>query len=160
MPSKSELKGKAKRAAGKAQQAAGKLKEAAGKVAGKKGLRKKGRVQKVKGKAVEKVGLSKLFVGFCQKRVGFTEIVLILGLALLVGPDQQQPPQGYPGQQQGFPGQQQPPGYPPQPPYKWLSLPQPMPNILRHAQTYKAQASEFHRPARIILMRDAWVAVS
>jgi probable F420-dependent oxidoreductase len=41
----------------------------------------------------------------------------------------------------------------------WLTgITQPMPNILRHAQTYKAQASEFHRPARIILMRDAWVA--
>src|ERR687895_1568098 len=41
----------------------------------------------------------------------------------------------------------------------WLTgITQPMPNILRHTQTYKAQAGELHRPSRIILMRDAWVA--
>jgi probable F420-dependent oxidoreductase len=41
----------------------------------------------------------------------------------------------------------------------WLTgITQPMPNIRRHTQTYQAHADEFHRPARIILMRDAWVA--
>jgi probable F420-dependent oxidoreductase len=41
----------------------------------------------------------------------------------------------------------------------WLTgMTQPMQNILRHTQTYNAYAGEFHRPARIILMRDAWVA--
>jgi probable F420-dependent oxidoreductase len=41
----------------------------------------------------------------------------------------------------------------------WLTgMTQPMQNILRHAQIYKTSAGEFHRPARIILMRDAWVA--
>jgi probable F420-dependent oxidoreductase len=41
----------------------------------------------------------------------------------------------------------------------WLTgMTQPMENIRRHTQTYKAYAGEFHRPARIILMRDAWVA--
>jgi alkanesulfonate monooxygenase SsuD/methylene tetrahydromethanopterin reductase-like flavin-dependent oxidoreductase (luciferase family) len=33
-----------------------------------------------------------------------------------------------------------------------------MPNIRRHTQAYKAYAGECQRPARIILMRDAWVA--
>ena len=41
----------------------------------------------------------------------------------------------------------------------WLTgITQPMPNILRHTQIYKAYAGELHRPARIMLMRDAWVA--
>jgi probable F420-dependent oxidoreductase len=41
----------------------------------------------------------------------------------------------------------------------WLTgITQPMPNIRRHTQIYKAYAGEFHRPARITLMRDAWVA--
>jgi probable F420-dependent oxidoreductase len=41
----------------------------------------------------------------------------------------------------------------------WLTgITQPMPNIRRQTQTYKAHADELHRPARIILMRDAWVA--
>ena len=41
----------------------------------------------------------------------------------------------------------------------WLTgITQPMPNILRHTQAYKAYAGELHRPARIMLMRDAWVA--
>jgi alkanesulfonate monooxygenase SsuD/methylene tetrahydromethanopterin reductase-like flavin-dependent oxidoreductase (luciferase family) len=41
----------------------------------------------------------------------------------------------------------------------WLTgMTQPMQNILRHTQTYKAYAGEFHRPGRVILMRDAWVA--
>ncbi|MBI3325559.1 MAG: hypothetical protein HYZ81_02490 [Nitrospinae bacterium] len=31
---------------------------------------------------------------------------------------------------------------------------------MQHAYTYKACAGEFHRPAHIILMRDAWVAES
>ncbi|MGH8063698.1 MAG: LLM class flavin-dependent oxidoreductase [Candidatus Entotheonellia bacterium] len=41
----------------------------------------------------------------------------------------------------------------------WLTgITQPMPNIRRHTQAYKAYAGECQRPARIILMRDAWVA--
>jgi probable F420-dependent oxidoreductase len=41
----------------------------------------------------------------------------------------------------------------------WLTgITQPMQKILRHTQSYKVYAGEFHRPARIILMRDAWVA--
>jgi probable F420-dependent oxidoreductase len=41
----------------------------------------------------------------------------------------------------------------------WLTgMTQPMSNILRHTQTYKAYAGECQRPAHIILMRDAWVA--
>jgi probable F420-dependent oxidoreductase len=41
----------------------------------------------------------------------------------------------------------------------WLTgITQTMPNILRHTETYKAYADGLHRPARIILMRDAWVA--
>jgi alkanesulfonate monooxygenase SsuD/methylene tetrahydromethanopterin reductase-like flavin-dependent oxidoreductase (luciferase family) len=41
----------------------------------------------------------------------------------------------------------------------WLTgMTQPMSNILRHAQAYKSYAGELHRPAHIILMRDAWVA--
>ncbi len=41
----------------------------------------------------------------------------------------------------------------------WLTgITQPMQNIVQHAHTYKTYAGEFHRPARIMLMRDAWVA--
>lgn len=41
----------------------------------------------------------------------------------------------------------------------WLTgITQPMDNILRHTQTYRAYAGEIQRPARIMLMRDAWVA--
>jgi probable F420-dependent oxidoreductase len=41
----------------------------------------------------------------------------------------------------------------------WLTgITQPMPNIIRHTQTYKASAGEAQRPAHVILMRDAWVA--
>ena len=41
----------------------------------------------------------------------------------------------------------------------WLTgITQPLSNILRHAQTYKACASQLQRPPHIILMRDAWVA--
>jgi probable F420-dependent oxidoreductase len=41
----------------------------------------------------------------------------------------------------------------------WLTgMTQPIQNILRHAQTYKACADVLHRPAHVILMRDAWVA--
>jgi probable F420-dependent oxidoreductase len=41
----------------------------------------------------------------------------------------------------------------------WLTgITQPLSNILRHTQVYKACAGELHRPARIMLMRDAWVA--
>jgi probable F420-dependent oxidoreductase len=41
----------------------------------------------------------------------------------------------------------------------WLTgITQPMQKILRYTQTYKAYAGEFHRPARVMLMRDAWVA--
>jgi probable F420-dependent oxidoreductase len=41
----------------------------------------------------------------------------------------------------------------------WLTgITQPMPNILRHTQVYRACANAWHRPARIVLMRDAWVA--
>jgi probable F420-dependent oxidoreductase len=41
----------------------------------------------------------------------------------------------------------------------WLTgITQAMDNILRHAEMYKAYARECHRPARVMLMRDAWVA--
>jgi probable F420-dependent oxidoreductase len=41
----------------------------------------------------------------------------------------------------------------------WLTgMTQPMQNILRHVQLYQNSVAAFHRPARIILMRDAWVA--
>jgi probable F420-dependent oxidoreductase len=41
----------------------------------------------------------------------------------------------------------------------WLTgMTQPMQNIVRHTQSYRAYVDTFQRPARIILMRDAWVA--
>jgi probable F420-dependent oxidoreductase len=41
----------------------------------------------------------------------------------------------------------------------WLTgITQPIQNILRHTQVYGTSARELRRPARIILMRDAWVA--
>ena len=41
----------------------------------------------------------------------------------------------------------------------WLTgITQPMSNIVRQAQAYNTFAAEAQRPARIILMRDAWVA--
>ena len=41
----------------------------------------------------------------------------------------------------------------------WLTgMTQPIQNILRHVQIYQSSVAEFHRPAQIILMRDAWVA--
>jgi probable F420-dependent oxidoreductase len=41
----------------------------------------------------------------------------------------------------------------------WLTgITQPMENIVKHTEVYRAYTSECHRPPRIILMRDAWVA--
>jgi probable F420-dependent oxidoreductase len=41
----------------------------------------------------------------------------------------------------------------------WLTgMTQPVQNILRHTQAYRAYADEYRRPAHVILMRDAWVA--
>jgi probable F420-dependent oxidoreductase len=41
----------------------------------------------------------------------------------------------------------------------WLTgISQPLENIAKHVELYKASTREFHRQPRIILMRDAWVA--